>query len=156
MILDFLIGSSAPVWMIDNDTHLVIISVLLIESSTPVWIIDNDIHLMMISVSWLESSAPVWLINGNTHLVWMINWVSVSMIRCISLSIIHTGADDSNNDTEIITRCTSLLIIHIGADEPIKFNKSCTSVVCLFNKGCCDGCCYHFFIDYYFLSPQGQ
>ena len=36
---------------------------------------------------------------------------------------------------------------------PHKVNKFCTSVVCLFNNGCCDGCCYHLFIDYYFLSP---
>ena len=34
-----------------------------------------------------------------------------------------------------------------------KVNKSCTSFVCLFNNGCCDGCCCHLFIDYYFLSP---
>ena len=39
---------------------------------------------------------------------------------------------------------------------PHKVNKFCTSVVCLFNKGCCNRCCHHFFIDYYFLSPQGQ
>ena len=37
-----------------------------------------------------------------------------------------------------------------------KVNKSSASVVCLYNNGCCNGCCYHLFIDYYFLSPQGQ
>ena len=36
-----------------------------------------------------------------------------------------------------------------------KVNKSCTSVVCWYNKGCCDGCYYHIFIDHYFLSAQG-
>ena len=34
---------------------------------------------------------------------------------------------------------------------PYKVNKFCTSVVCLFNNGCCDGCCdgcyYQFFIE---------
>ena len=40
-----------------------------------------------------------------------------------------------------------LLVSHKG-------NKSCTSFVCLFNNGCCNGCCYHFFIDYFFLSER--
>ena len=37
-----------------------------------------------------------------------------------------------------------------------KVNMSCTSVGCLDNKGCCDRCCDHIFIDHYFLSAQGQ
>ena len=37
----------------------------------------------------------------------------------VSLSIIHTGADDSINESEIITSCISLLIIHTGADDSI-------------------------------------
>ena len=32
--------------------------------------------------------------------------------RCTSISIIHTGADDSINEYEIITVCISLSIIH--------------------------------------------
>ena len=33
-----------------------------------------------------------------------------------------------------------------------KVNKFCTSVVCLYSNGCC----YHFFVDHYFLSLEGQ
>ena len=38
---------------------------------------------------------------------------------CISLSFIHTGADDSNAEYEIVTMCISLSIIHTGADDYI-------------------------------------
>ena len=38
-----------------------------------------------------------------------------------SLFIIHTGADDSINESEIITKCISLSIIHTGGDDSKKW-----------------------------------
>ena len=35
------------------------------------------------------------------------------------ISIIHTGADDSNTEYEIVTMCISSSIIHTGADDYI-------------------------------------
>ena len=48
--------------------------------------------------------------------------------RCISLSTIHTGADDSVNESEIITTCISLSIIYTGADDSINGSKSWLAV----------------------------
>ena len=59
MISDSLIESSAPVWMNDNDMHLVMISNSLIESSAILWMIDNEISLVMILDSLIEWSDPV-------------------------------------------------------------------------------------------------
>ena len=47
----------------------------------------------------------------------------------VSLSIIHTGADDSINESEIITSCISLLIIHTGADDSINESEIITPSV---------------------------
>ena len=43
----------------------------------------------------------------------------------ISLSI-HTGADDSINESEIITKCISLLIIQTSADDSINESEIIT------------------------------
>ena len=47
----------------------------------------------------------------------------------VSLSIIHTEADDSINESEIITSCISLLIIHTGADDSINESEIITPSV---------------------------
>ena len=47
----------------------------------------------------------------------------------VSLSIIHNGADDSINESEIITSCISLLIIHTGADDSINESEIITPSV---------------------------
>ena len=47
----------------------------------------------------------------------------------VSLSIIHTGADDSINESEIITRCISLLTIHTGAEGSINESEIITSCI---------------------------
>ena len=47
----------------------------------------------------------------------------------VSLSIIYTGADDSINESEIITSCISLLIIHTGADNSINESEIITPSV---------------------------
>ena len=49
--------------------------------------------------------------------------------RCISLLIIHTEADDSINESEISTRGISLLIIHTGADDSIIKSEIHTSII---------------------------
>ena len=39
------------------------------------------------------------------------------------LLVIHTGADDSINESEIITQCESISIINMGADDSINENE---------------------------------
>ena len=48
--------------------------------------------------------------------------------RCKSISINHTGADDSINENEIITSCISLSIIHIRAIITLINQKSSPGV----------------------------
>ena len=57
--------------------------------------------------------------------------VSEIVTMCISLLIIHTGADDSNNESEISTRCISLLTIHTGADDFINESEISTRGISL-------------------------
>ena len=58
--------------------------------------IDNDIHL---------------IIDTDTQLI--------IHTRCVLPLINHTGADDSNHETEIIIRFISLSIIPTGVDDSI-------------------------------------
>ena len=53
--------------------------------------------------------------------------LSINM-RLSPVVIIHTRADDSINETEIITRFISLSIIHTGADDSI---NECEIVIML-------------------------
>ena len=61
------------------------ISDSLIEPSAPVWMVNNDVYLMMISdsINLIESSAPVWMINNEIHISYIIH---ISMSDLLSES----------------------------------------------------------------------
>ena len=78
----------------------------------------------MISDSLTESSAPV----------------------CAPLLSFYTTVNTAINCVSTFSLTTTSC--------PQKVNKSCTSVVCLNIKGCCNGCFNHIFIDHYFLFTR--
>ena len=53
--------------------------------------------------------------------------INESETKRVSLSIIHTRAEDSFCEFEFIIRCISLLIIHTGPDDSIYYRLGQTS-----------------------------
>ena len=96
--------------------------------SSSKWRSDSSIHHSILC--WIDRQQ-----RGRTYWQQMCRtyWPCETEIitRCISLSIIHTGADDSINKYEIVTGCIWLLFIHTWADDSINISEIITKCISL-------------------------
>ena len=98
-----------------------------------------DLHLCWLSIQqWMLW----WMLLSLFH--WLLLLVPTRSISPAPLLTIYS-AMDAAMDAAITFSLNTTSCLH-------KVNKSCSSVDWLF----CNGCCYHFFIDQHFLTPQGQ
>ena len=89
------------------------------------------------------SSAPLMSVYSTMDAAIMFHWllllVPTRSISSAPLTYVYSTMDAAVDAAITFSLTTT--------SSPYKVNKFCTSVVCLFNNGCCNGCYYQFFIE---------